>query len=233
MRRPPWPDAAWWQFGSGWCEIKQEIGQCRGMRLETKDLLALGVSSAALAVSFATLYFAQIYKPARAMLLLLDRRFSPAVIEFEPRAGQYVPLVTKQISPQFRHLYYTLSNTGKQTLYVKSVEILRGPHRLGHMFSNDSFEVLHTSEVESCLLDPGEILPITIEHPTDFKFPEDYDFEWNCHELVSVELIAADGSRYQVCHDISELGSSGPHVHHPIWDGVALGSPVRGSGFYL
>lgn len=201
--------------------------------METKDLFTLGLSGAALAVSFATLYFAQLYKPARAMLMLLERTMSPEVVRLRPMVGSYVPLVQEVVRPTLRHLHYTLSNTGKQTLYVKSIEILRGPHRRGHLFSHDPFTVLHQHELKSCLLEPGEILAINIEHPADFKLPADFDFEFNSHELVSVELIAADGSRYQMCHDITELGASGPDLHHPLWDGVASGRPVRGDGFAL
>ncbi|AZD01346.1 hypothetical protein [Pseudomonas chlororaphis] len=198
--------------------------------METKDLMTLALSGGALLVSFAALYFSQLHKPSSAMLILLERTFTPASVLLQFGDNIYDIPKERLISPEMRNLRYTLSNTGKQALYVKSIEILRGPDKRGHMRSSHSFTIIYTSEMESCLLDPGQILPINIDHPVDFKLPRDFDYVFNAYELVSVELISADGARYQICHDISELGASGPEFHHPLWDGVALGSPVRGSG---
>ncbi|MCC3698806.1 hypothetical protein [Pseudomonas phage PseuP_222] len=199
--------------------------------MEAKDLMTLALSGGALLVSFAAMYFSQLHKPSSAMLILLERTFTPAAILLQRGDNIYDIPRERLVSPEMRNLRYTLSNNGKQALYVKSVEILRGPDKRGHMRSNHSFTIVYASEMESCLLDPGKILPINIVHPTKFNLPSDFDFAFNAYELVSVELISADGARYQICHDISELGASGPEFHHPLWDGVALGSPVRGTGF--
>ncbi len=199
--------------------------------MDVKDLMTLTLSGGALLVSFAALYFSQLHKPSSAMLILLERTFTPGSVLLQ--AGDSIYDTTKDhlTSPAVRHLKYTLSNTGKQALYVKSIEILRGPDKRGHMQSNHSFTILYTSEMNSCLLDPGQILPIYINHPIAFNLPNNFNYTLNSYELVSIELISADGARYQICHDISDLGSSGPDFHHPLWDGVALGAPVRGSGF--
>ncbi|MEW9905263.1 hypothetical protein [Pseudomonas putida] len=199
--------------------------------MEVKDIMTLGLSGGALLVSLAALYFSQLHKPSSAMLILLERTYSPEVVAL--KFGDDIFSVPKErlVSPAMRHLRYTLSNTGKQALYIKSVEILKGPDKRGNLRSCHSFTIAYESDMESCLLDPGQILPIHINHPIDFNLPNDFDYEFNAFELVSIELISADGSRYQICHDISELGTSGPEFHHPLWDGVALGAPVRGSDF--
>ncbi|PWB37347.1 hypothetical protein DCO47_04570 [Pseudomonas sp. NDM] len=199
--------------------------------MEVKDLMTLGFSGGALLVSFAALYFSQLHKPSNAMLILLERTFTPESVLLKIGDSIYDITKDRAVSPAMRHLRYTLSNNGKQALYVKSVEILRGPDKLGHMRSSHSFTVLYDAEMTSCLLDPGQILPIYINHPVEFKLPSDFDYAFNAYELVSVELISADGARYQICHDVSSLGAIGPEFHNPLWDGVALGAPVRGSGY--
>lgn len=199
--------------------------------MEAKDLMTLALSGGAFLVSFAALYFSQLHKPSSAMLILLERTFTPESVLLQLGDNIYDIPKERIVSPAIRHLRYTLSNNGKQALYVKSVEILRGPDKRGHMRSSHSFTILYVSEMKSCLLDPGQILPIYINHPVEFNLPSDFDYDFNAYELVSVELVSADGARYQICHDISELGASGPEFHHSLWDGVALGAPVRGSGF--
>lgn len=199
--------------------------------MEVKDVMTLALSGGALLVSFSALYFSQLHKPSSAMLILLERTFSPEVLAL--KFGDDICSVPKErvVSPAIRHLRYTLSNTGKQVLYIKSVEILKGPDKRGHLRSCHPFTIVYESEMGSCLLEPGKILPIQISHPIDFRLPNDFDYEFNAFELVSIELISADGSRYQICHDISELGASGPEFNHPLWDGVTLGAPVRGADF--
>ncbi|TNB99828.1 hypothetical protein FHG55_03690 [Pseudomonas jessenii] len=199
--------------------------------MDVKDLITLAFSGGALLVSFAALYFSQIHKPSSATLILLERTFTPESILLQFEDNIYDMPKDRIVSPAIRHLRYTLSNNGKQTLYIKSVEILRGPDKRGHMQSPHLFTVLYDAEMASCLLDPGQILPIYINHPVEFNLPSDFDYDFNAYELVSVELISADGARYQICHDISNLGVSGPEFQHPVWDGVALGTPVRNSGF--
>lgn len=199
--------------------------------METKDLVTLSVAAAAFIVSFASFYFSHIHRPSGAVLILLERTFSPAEFMHVAVSSPYEPMERKMTLPVRRHLKYSLSNTGKQTLYVKEIELLRGPDLRGYFKVHGAFTIIPSAPVDSFLIEPGDIKIIEIEHATNFSFPSDYDFVENSYELVSLEIVSADGNRYHMCHDITNLGSSGPNIHHPIWDGTTLGSPIRGSGF--
>jgi hypothetical protein len=198
--------------------------------LDTKDLVTLTVSGAALIVSLASFYFSQFHKPSGAMLILLSRTISPERWQHVPGVSDYLP-TRRLISPTLRHLKYSLSNTGKQALYVRSVDLLQGPDRRGHMTSHHSYLVIPIGYVEPFLLDPGEIHVIDIDHELNHNFGETHDADKYCYQLVSLEVVSADGNRYQICHDVTDLGTAGPDLHHPVWDGTALGSPVRTSGY--
>lgn len=211
--------------------IGLNTGRSKEVVLDTKDVVTLSVSAAAFIVSFASFYFSQIHKPSGAVLILLDRTYSAAEFSYIPNESPYVPAEAKITRPAMRHLKYSLSNTGKQTLYVKDIEVLQGPDIRGNLKSHGSFTILSGDPIDSFLIEPGDIKIIEIDHPKEFQFPEGYDFDENCYELVSLIVVSADGNRYQICHDISKLGTHGPNIHHPIWDGTTLGSPVRGSGF--
>jgi len=201
------------------------------MKLETKDLVTFVVSGAAFVVSLASFYFAQIHKPSGAMLILLERNFSAAVWKRGLGHEDYLPPTSTMVSPQIRHLRYSLSNTGKQTLYVKSVDLLRGADTRGNLRSHVPFTVIPSGDVDAFLIAPGDIKIIELDQPMDYEFPDDYDFVENCYELVSLEVVSADGHRYQMCHNITGLQSWGMDIHHPIWDGTTLGNPIRGTGF--
>lgn len=177
----------------------------------------MAFSGGALLVSFATLYFSQLHKPSSALLILLERTFASESVLLQLGGGIFDVHKHCIVSPALRRQRYTLSNDGKQTLYIKFVEILRGPDKLGHIRSTHSSTVLFDAEMTSCLLDPGQILPFYIKHPIDFKFSSDFDHAFNAYELVSVELVSSDGARYQICRDISTLGVGGPELHHPQW----------------
>ena len=43
---------------------------------------------------------------------------------------------------------------------------------------------------------------------------------------MSVEVISANGKRFQIAHDISNLGPSGPELKDKIWRGVLLGNSI-------
>lgn len=123
--------------------------------MEVKDIMTLAFSGGVLLVSFAALYFSQLHKPSSAMLILLERTFAPESILLQFGDGVYDVPKDRTVIPAMQHLRYTLSNNGKQALYVKSVEILRGADKLGHMRSTHTFTVLYDAEMTSCLLDPG------------------------------------------------------------------------------
>ena len=82
------------------------------------------------------------------------------------------------------------------------------------------------------ILKPGEIRPFTISHPTHpthLKLNEETESKKHKYTLVSLEIIAATGKRYQIAHDISDLGPKGPELENPIWDGVPLGKAISSS----
>ncbi|SFI71146.1 hypothetical protein SAMN05216206_2806 [Pseudomonas guineae] len=187
-----------------------------------EDKLTLLIAGGALFISVVSLYFSTLHKPAGAVLNLVERTFSPSTIRLADR---------KQISPQMRHLVYTLSNTGSRTLFIRSVCLLRGPNALGYYHSYEPFHVVKTNHIEPFVLPKDEVRMLQIDHTTDYLNGGLIDKEKNHKELISVEVIGANGHRYLVVHDISRLGSTGPEIHDPIWDGVTLGRPVRENGY--
>lgn len=199
--------------------------------MDPKDWLTLSLSGAAFAVALASFYFSHIHRPSGAMLILLEQLFSPErrkLTDDKDEQGNNIWVAT---SVQTRNLKYSLSNTGKQALYIKAVELLRGPDIRGHLKGQGSFTIIPSGPVEPFLLESGQIKIIDIIHATSNQFPSNFDFEVNCFEVVSLEIVSADGNRYQICHDITNLGPAGPDIHHPIWDGVTIGRAIRGSGF--
>lgn len=103
------------------------------MDLQLKDWLTLGVSSTALMVAGFSFFYANIYKPANAILTLLSRSGDPESWAIETDMNNVYKQERKLISKAKTNLSYSLSNTGKQALCVKSVEVLRGPSRLGNL----------------------------------------------------------------------------------------------------
>lgn len=190
------------------------------MGLEEK--LTLLIAGGALFISVVSLYFSTLHKPASAVLNLVERTFSPAVISLETKS---------QISPQMRHLVYTLSNTGSRTLFIRSVSLLRGPNALGYYHSHESFPIVRTNTIEPFVLPKDEVRMLEIDHESAYLDAGGFDPEKNDKELIAVEVIGANGHRYLMVHDISRLGYRGPDIHDPIWDGVPLGRPVRESGY--
>lgn len=189
------------------------------------------LSGGAFAVALAGFYFSHVHRRSGAVLILLSRRFAAERRRLTDATDASGDNIWEAVSVQTRHLKYSLSNTGKQVLYVKSIDLMRGPNARGNLKSDVFFDVIPSQQVEPFLISPGEIKIIDICHATNYQFPEGYDLQINSYELVSLEVVSADGDRYQICHDISRLGGSGPDIHDPLWDGVTLGVPVRGTGF--
>ena len=197
-----------------------------------KDWLTVGLSLAAFIVAGASFFFSHVHRPSRAMLILLERTFSPGIMSASLSGGESFTVQDEIQTPIIRHLKYSLSNTGKQALYVKDVEVLVGPDTLGNFRSKGSFAIVPSNEIQGFLLEPGDIKVIEIDHSVDFFFGDHFDYQKNCHQLVSLIIVSADGSRYQICHDITSLGASGPDFNHPIWDAQKLGDPLRRKGFF-
>ena len=190
--------------------------------METKDYWALGMSGLALVVSITSVYFNIFYKPARAMVLLLQRDYSPETREsWESYPSGY------KCEPLKTNVTYSVSNTGKQALCIKSVEVLRGPSLRGNLKDSRSFPILDSNAIDSFILQPGEIQVVKVSYK---KESIDIDVVSNPYRLFSLEIVSATGDRYQVCHDITNLNDASS-LHHPIWDGLELGRPIRSDGY--
>lgn len=187
------------------------------IRMETKDYLTIGISLVALLFSMLSIYFAHFHKPSSAVLSLIDRNYSAELIV----AGEVV-------SKSKRHIYYCLCNTGRQSLYVKEVSMLRGPSRLGNLRDSRSYFVLkHKDKIKPFVIEPGEVVPFELTHDMDYSSSLKIVPGINDYELVSLEVISANGKRYQMCHDITRLPTHGLEVEDPLFDGVSLGKPVH------
>ncbi|MEZ9825322.1 hypothetical protein OAS_00380 [Vibrio cyclitrophicus ZF65] len=178
--------------------------------LGTNDILPILISLAAFCTSVAAFYFSHFHKPSSAVLTYCNRHFGFATQE----RG-----VTRELT-------YTLSNTGKQGLYIKDVSILFGSSPLGSLRHPSPYLVIETDPIEPCVLMPGEIKEFKLVHEADFYVPEEYDDLKHQFLIVCLKLISANGKRYELSHDISELGPTGPDLSHKIWQGVPLGRSV-------
>lgn len=174
-----------------------------------KDIISLGVPVLTLIISIFALYFSYWHKTAKA-ILCLNSRF------FDPLGGK-----------TNRELNYTFSNIGNQELYVKEIALLRGESPLGHLKHKSSYLEIITDTIKPFVIKPGEIISFTLKHDANYNLPLDYNEELNKYIIVSLEVIYAFGKRYQVTHDISDLGSTGPDIRNKIWKGVPLGKRIR------
>jgi hypothetical protein len=190
--------------------------------METKDYWTLGMSGLALFVSMISVYFNIFYKPAKAMVLMLQRDYSPETRE----SWESYPLGYK-CEPLKTNVTYSVSNTGMQALCIKSVEVLRGPSLRGNLKDSRSFYILDSNQFDSFILQPGEIQVVKVSYK---KESVDVDIVINPYRLFSLEIVSSTGDRYQVCHDITNLNDASA-LHHPIWDGLELGRPIRSDGF--
>ncbi|WP_164352755.1 hypothetical protein [Pseudomonas viridiflava] len=198
------------------------------MDLQLKDWLTLGISSTALMVAGFSFFYANIYKPANAILTLLSRSGDPESWAIETDMNNVYKQERKLISKAKTNLSYSLSNTGKQALCVKSVEVLRGPSRLGNLRDPRGFLVLNSTDVSSFVIEPGDIKVVNVTYENE---SERVDTGVDKYRLFSIEIVSADGSRFQICHDITKVMGSGAW-HERIWDSCNLGAPVR-SGWYV
>jgi hypothetical protein len=192
-------------------------------RMETKDWLSLVLSGVALFVSALALYFSNFHKPKSALLVLLSRSFSGQTSKYIYDDSQPSVPVAKVDVPPKTFLSYSLSNTGKQALCIKSVNVLGGESYAGNL--KDGFEYLcfKMKEIPSFILKPGEMRVLEVEFETNLNsksgtFPR--------YTICSLEVVSASGDRYQMSHDISHLHDA-TSIHHPLWDGIALGYVIR------
>lgn len=184
--------------------------------METKDYFSLGLSLSAFLVSLFSLYFSHFHKPSAAVLSMTGRDYSPEYYV----DGQLV-------SSSQRNIYYCLSDTGRKSLYVKEVTRLRGLSTLGNLRDHRPYTVLSANKIEPFVIDPGEVYPFTIVHDMDNLALLDDEENVPLYELLCIEIISADGKRYQMCHNITDMPTYGMQLDHPYYDGVPIGSPVR------
>jgi len=176
--------------------------------MELKDIISISISVIALVASVIAIYLSHWHKSSKAILCLNSRLFD------------CLNEKTK------RELRYTLSNTGNQELFVKDVSLLRGESPLGNLKHSSSYLVIPSNHIEPFVIKPSEIKSFMLSHEVDYELAPDYDEELNKYILVSLEVISANGKRFQVTHDISNLGPSGPDIRDKIWAGVPLGGSI-------
>lgn len=105
--------------------------------------------------------------------------------------------------------------------------MMRGPSLAGNLRDPRSFFVLKCNRIKSFVINPGEVVPFELNHDNDYSSRlEIVDGINNC-EMVSLEVLSADGKRYQICHDIGRLTFSDMDVNDTIWSAVPLGKPVH------
>ncbi len=197
------------------------------MELQLKDFITIGVSAVALLVAVMSFYFANIHKPAALKLTILERSHDAEVVSFKTDEKNLYIQHRKVVSKAKTNLSYSVSNTGKQALCIKSVEVLRGPSRQGNLRDPRPFLVVSSGQVSTFVVEPGDIkiLEVSYDQESDQSGSDE-----DKYRIFSLELVSADGSRYQVCHDITNVMSI-VSLHDPLWDGVSLGRPVRSEGY--
>ena len=172
------------------------------------DYFPYFIATTSIVISILALYFSHWHKSSKSVLCLNSRLF-----------GCKGKATTRELS-------YTYSNTGNQELFVKDISLLRGQSPLGHLKHNSSFLVIPSNLIEPFIIKPGEIKTFTLTHDLQYDVEPDYDEDLNKYILVSLEVISVDGNRYQVVHNISDLGPSGPDIKDKIWRGIPLGSRI-------
>jgi hypothetical protein len=176
--------------------------------MELKDVVSIVISLIALLFSFIVLYRSYWHKSSKALLCLNNRLYD------------FLGEKTK------RELSYTFSNIGNQELFVKDVALLRGQSPLGNLKHNSPYLVIPSNSIDPFVIKPGEIKTFILSHEVEYELSPQYDEVLNKYILVSLEVISANGKRFQITHDISSLGPSGPDIKDKIWGGVSLGKCI-------
>lgn len=193
------------------------------MEFQLKDFITIGVSVVALLIAAAGFYFANVHKPADLTLTMLERSQSGEVVSVKTDERNIYIQHRKFVSRAKTNLSYSVSNTGKQALCVKSVDILRGPSCHGNLRDPRPFTVVSGGQVTSFVIEPSDIKILEVSYDIDNNQSESTNDKYL---LFSLEVVSAFGSRYQVCHDITNVMAV-TSLHDPLWDGVSLGNPVR------
>jgi hypothetical protein len=174
--------------------------------MDSKDLIPILLSSAALVFSILTWYFAYFHRRTKAILCYVSREFGGGVND----------------ASMTRELTYSFSNTGEQSVYVKGVSVLVGDSPLGPLRHSSSYDVIKVNKVHPFIVSPGQIETFTLIHDNnDERLHENEDNEK--FTIVHLEVISANGVRYEMSHDISKLGPIGPEAKNRIWKSISLG----------
>ena len=176
--------------------------------MELKDVISIGISISALLLSLVAIYLSQWHKSSKALLCLNSRLF-----------GCLGKTTTRELS-------YTFSNTGNQELYIKNISLLRGQSPSGNLKHESSYLVIPSNTVSPFVIKPGEIHAFMLSHDVKYDLPPDYDEILNKYIIVSLEVISANGKRFHIAHDITNLGPSGPDLKDEIWKGFNLGGSI-------
>jgi len=176
--------------------------------MESIDIISIAISMTALLLSSVALYFSHFHKSTKALLCLNSRLFDC-----------FGNKTTRELS-------YTFSNIGNQELYVKNISLLRGQSTLGNLKHESSYLMIPSNTVNPFVIKPGEIRTFTLSHNVKYGLPADYDERLNKFILVSLEVISSNGKRFQITHDITNLGPDGPDLKDKIWQGVLLGGSI-------
>jgi hypothetical protein len=167
--------------------------------------LSLIFSAAALVVSLTTLYFNHLRKYTKALLLLNSRLFGLDIDGTE------------------RELSYTISNLGNQEIYVKEINYFYGNSPLGPFFHNSAFlDFPSNCDEVPMIVKQGEIKMLTLKHKTKApSFNQETESAYK-YRIISLEVYSANGKRYSLVHDITELTPSHVDLAHPVWMSVGL-----------
>lgn len=169
------------------------------------DTLPLFFSAVALAVSLTTLYFNHLRKTTKALLVLNSRLFGADKDGTE------------------RELSYTISNLGNQEIYVKEINYFYGNSPLGPFHHASSFlEYPSTCDEVPMIVKQGEIKSLLLKHKTSEKFFTQETEKKYEYRIVFLEVFSADGNRYDLVHDITELAPSHVDLNHSVWKSIGL-----------
>lgn len=110
--------------------------------------------------------------------------------------------------------------------------MMRGPSLAGNLKDSRSYFVLKCSRIKPFIINPGEVVPFELTHDEDYSDRLQIHDGINNYEMVSLDILSADGMRYQMCHDIGRITHSDMFVGDPVFNGVTLGKPVH-SAWYV
>lgn len=174
--------------------------------MELKDFISIVLSSVALTASFLALYFSHLQKTSKALLSLANQSYRPTVSGLEQK------------------LTYVFSNMGNQELYVKNISLLKGCNAEENAKNKTDFVSIstNTNAIEPFVIKPGEIKSFRIHH----MYNDDHESntsKYNGFKMkLEADVISANGQRFDLSHDITDLYTEGQKESSSVWSGVSL-----------